>query len=176
MDIEFTGDPHQFEQKFNYRRPMYPILRYMWGTDNYRESIKDLADYASKNLEAMNPPLFLRFLNLLMNDAIFLLDEAIQYLSKIKIQQIEKDRGEWDGLAPEARREKEAGLQMFGQLARFHNIMSNETIGTLAFLTSEIKSLFVHPFLAERIISMLNYFLQHLVGPKMGALKSQGLQ
>ncbi|XP_073095807.1 ubiquitin conjugation factor E4 A isoform X1 [Manis javanica] len=171
VDIEFTGDPHQFEQKFNYRRPMYPILRYMWGTDSYRESIKDLADYASKNLEAMNPPLFLRFLNLLMNDAIFLLDEAIQYLSKIKVQQIEKDRGEWDSLTPEARREKEAGLQMFGQLARFHNIMSNETIGTLAFLTSEIKSLFVHPFLAERIISMLNYFLQHLVGPKMGALK-----
>uniref|UniRef100_A0AAF6Z7A1 Ubiquitin conjugation factor E4 n=2 Tax=Bos TaxID=9903 RepID=A0AAF6Z7A1_BOVIN len=171
VDIEFTGDPHQFEQKFNYRRPMYPILKYMWGTDTYRESIKDLADYASKNLEAMNPPLFLRFLNLLMNDAIFLLDEAIQYLSKIKIQQIEKDRGEWDNLTPEARREKEAGLQMFGQLARFHNIMSNETIGTLAFLTSEIKSLFVHPFLAERIISMLNYFLQHLVGPKMGALK-----
>lgn len=34
------GDPHQFEQKFNYRRPMYPILRYMWDTDNYRESIK----------------------------------------------------------------------------------------------------------------------------------------
>lgn len=37
-----------------------------------------LADYASVNLEAMNPPLFLRYLNLLMNDAIFLLDEAIQ--------------------------------------------------------------------------------------------------
>ncbi|XP_065426393.1 ubiquitin conjugation factor E4 A isoform X4 [Chrysemys picta bellii] len=133
VDIEFTGDPHQFEQKFNYRRPMYPILRYMWGTDSYRQSIK--------------------------------------YLSKIKVQQIEKDRGEWDNLSQEARREKESSLQMFGQLARFHNIMSNETIGTLAFLTSEIKSLFVHPFLAERIISMLNYFLQHLVGPKMGALK-----
>uniref|UniRef100_A0A8V5H9A7 Ubiquitin conjugation factor E4 A n=1 Tax=Melopsittacus undulatus TaxID=13146 RepID=A0A8V5H9A7_MELUD len=133
VDIEFTGDPHQFEQKFNYRRPMYPILRYMWDTDSYRQSIK--------------------------------------YLSKIKVQQIEKDRGEWDSLSPEARREKESSLQMFGQLARFHNIMSNETIGTLAFLTSEIKSLFVHPFLAERIISMLNYFLQHLVGPKMGALK-----
>uniref|UniRef100_A0A8C3ELV1 Ubiquitin conjugation factor E4 A n=1 Tax=Corvus moneduloides TaxID=1196302 RepID=A0A8C3ELV1_CORMO len=133
VDIEFTGDPHQFEQKFNYRRPMYPILRYMWDTDSYRDSIK--------------------------------------YLSKIKVQQIEKDRGEWDSLSPEARREKESSLQMFGQLARFHNIMSNETIGTLAFLTSEIKSLFVHPFLAERIISMLNYFLQHLVGPKMGALK-----
>lgn len=36
----FSGDPHQFEQKFNYRRPMYPILKYMWGKENYRESIK----------------------------------------------------------------------------------------------------------------------------------------
>lgn len=35
-----SGDPHQFEQKFNYRRPMYPILKYMWGKENYRESIK----------------------------------------------------------------------------------------------------------------------------------------
>uniref|UniRef100_A0A8C1CGS2 Ubiquitin conjugation factor E4 A n=2 Tax=Cyprinus carpio TaxID=7962 RepID=A0A8C1CGS2_CYPCA len=133
VDIEFTGDPHQFEQKFNYRRPMYAILKYMWGEESYRESIK--------------------------------------YLSKIKILQLERDRGEWDSLAPDARREKESSLQMFGQLGRFHNIMSNETIGTLAFLTSEIKGIFVHPFLAERIISMLNYFLQHLVGPKMGALK-----
>lgn len=39
------------------------------------------------------------------------------------------------------------------------------------FSFSEIKGIFVHPFLAERIISMLNYFLQHLAGPKMGALK-----
>ncbi|KAG5268844.1 hypothetical protein AALO_G00217100 [Alosa alosa] len=171
VDIEFTGDPHQFEQKFNYRRPMYSILKYMWNTESYRESIKHLATYASENLEAMNPPLFLRFLNLLMNDAIFLLDEAIQFLSKIKVLQLERDRGAWDDLSPDARREKESSLQMFGQLGRFHNIMSNETIGTLAFLTSEIKGIFVHPFLAERIISMLNYFLQHLVGPKMGALK-----
>ncbi|XP_010870291.1 ubiquitin conjugation factor E4 A [Esox lucius] len=171
VDIEFTGDPHQFEQKFNYRRPMYPILKYMWGKESYRESVKRLAVYASENLEAMSPPLFLRYLNLLMNDAIFLLDEAIQYLTKIKLLQLEKDQGEWEGLAPDAHREKESSLQMLGQLARFHNIMSNETIGTLAFLTSEIKGIFVHPFMAERIISMLNHFLQHLVGPKMGALK-----
>lgn len=65
-----------------------------------------------------------------------LLFSFLQYLSKIKILQLERDRGEWDSLAPDARREKESSLQMFGQLGRFHNIMSNETIGTLAFLTS----------------------------------------
>lgn len=38
--VYFSGDPHQFEQKFNYRRPMYAILKYMWGEESYRESIK----------------------------------------------------------------------------------------------------------------------------------------
>lgn len=44
--------------------------------------LQALADDASANLEAMTAPLFLRFLNLLMNDAIFLLDEAIQVKGK----------------------------------------------------------------------------------------------
>lgn len=46
-----------------------------------------------------------------------------------------------------------------------------ESISNELVCVAEIKSLFVHPFLAERMISMLNDFLQHLVGPKMGALK-----
>lgn len=50
--------------------------------------------------------------------------------------QLERDRGDWEALAPNARSEKESSLRMFGELGRFHNIMSNETIGTLAFLTS----------------------------------------
>ena len=37
-----------------------------------------LAVYAEDHIEETNPPLFLRFINLLINDAIFLLDEAIQ--------------------------------------------------------------------------------------------------
>lgn len=40
FSLYVSGDPHQFEQKFNYRRPMYSILKYMWTKENYRESIK----------------------------------------------------------------------------------------------------------------------------------------
>jgi ubiquitin conjugation factor E4 A len=36
-----------------------------------------LSQYAEENIEATDPPLFLRFINLLINDAIFLLDEAL---------------------------------------------------------------------------------------------------
>lgn len=50
-----------------------------------------------------------------------------------------------------------------GLLARFHNVMGNETIRTLRWLTSDIKSIFCHPTLVERIAGMLNYFFLHLV-------------
>lgn len=35
-------------------------------------------------MEAVTPPLFLRFINLLMNDAVYLLDEALGNMAKLK--------------------------------------------------------------------------------------------
>lgn len=39
--------------------------------------LQGLEEYAEQHLEDYKPPLFLRFVNLLINDAIFLLDEAL---------------------------------------------------------------------------------------------------
>lgn len=39
-------------------------------------------------MEAVTPPLFLRFVNLLMNDAVFLLDEALTNMEKLREMQI----------------------------------------------------------------------------------------
>lgn len=49
---------------------------------------RDLAEEAERNMEAVSPPLFLRFVNLLMNDAVFLLDEALTNMEKIRDMQI----------------------------------------------------------------------------------------
>lgn len=46
-----------------------------------------LAVDAEKNMEAVVPPLFLKFINLLINDAIFLLDEALVNMAKLKEMQ-----------------------------------------------------------------------------------------
>ena len=43
--------------------------------------LQELADYALTQIEDPDAPLFLRFINLLINDAIFLLDEAFQVSS-----------------------------------------------------------------------------------------------
>uniref|UniRef100_A0A8C4Q3Y5 Ubiquitin conjugation factor E4 A n=2 Tax=Eptatretus burgeri TaxID=7764 RepID=A0A8C4Q3Y5_EPTBU len=166
VDIEFTGDPHQFEQKFNYRRPMYPILRRMWDTASYQCTVTDLVNNAMEQMEAAPAPLLLRFLNILLNDATFLLDEAIQYLSQIKVRQQEVE-GESEVPAGERR----SSLQQLIQLARFHNVMALETLHTLACLTPGVRMILVHPIMSDRVIAMLNHFLQHLAGPRARHLK-----
>jgi hypothetical protein len=40
VSIELTGQAVAFEQKFNYRRPMYEILEYLWKIDKHRVQVK----------------------------------------------------------------------------------------------------------------------------------------
>lgn len=40
VSIEMTGQGVQFEQKFNYRRPMYQVLHYIWEKDLHKKSLK----------------------------------------------------------------------------------------------------------------------------------------
>jgi hypothetical protein len=89
VSIEMTGQSVQFEQKFNYRRPMYELIEYLWnmptivenslsggggGVDSlsadeyavlhqHRRKLKEMADFAYENLDnSEQPPLFLKFL------------------------------------------------------------------------------------------------------------------
>lgn len=165
VDIEMTGQSVQFEQKFNYRRPMYIVMDYLWGINEYRKYFKELAKEAEQNMEAINPPLFLRFLNLLINDSVFLLDEALSNMAQLKTMQTARDSGEWAKLPLREREENENMFQHTRMIARFDNILGRWSIHTLEFLTSEITDIFSHPIMVDRIAAMLNYFLLNLVGP-----------
>ena len=73
VDIETTGQAVQFEMKFSYRRPMYDVMKYIWEIDEYKHRFMSMAKTAEEQIENEDAPLFLRFVNLLINDAIFLL-------------------------------------------------------------------------------------------------------
>ncbi|XP_054167509.1 ubiquitin conjugation factor E4 A-like [Oppia nitens] len=164
-----------FEQKFGYRRPMYIVLKYLWNSAEHRTCAKELADYAINNMEAITPPLFLRFINLLINDAIFLLDESFVYMQKLRELQQQRDSGEWKKLTAQQRQQNEMNYQHTGRIARFHNIIGRDTIHTLSFITDEIKTIFCDKALVDRVAAMLNYFLHHLVGPQKRNLKVKDL-
>ncbi|XP_076443993.1 ubiquitin conjugation factor E4 A-like [Babylonia areolata] len=166
VSIEMTGQAVEFEQKFNYRRPMYLILDYIWEMDIHQKAIQELAEYAEAHIEDPDAPLFLRFINLLVNDATFLLDEALSHMSQIKTKQLERESGAWRDLPSEQQQEQMGLLRQLGMMARYHNVMANHTIHALQLLTSHITSIFWHPTFVDRIAAMLNYFLCRLVGPK----------
>jgi ubiquitin conjugation factor E4 A len=120
------------------------------------------------NMESVNPPVFLRFVNLLMNDAIYLLDEGLNYMSQLKTIHQAREAGEWERLNPQQRAEQESSLMHMGMNAKFHNVMGRETIRVLGMIneSASVRQVFCHPTLVDRIAAMLNYFLVHLVGPK----------
>lgn len=171
VGIEMTGQSVQFEQKFNYRRPMYVIMDYLWSIEEQRECFKKLAAVALDQMEAVNPPIFLRFINLLINDAIFLLDESLSNLQQIRQLQHAQDNGDWDALPDTERQQNMANMQQLGNFARFDNILGRDTINTLKMLTSEVPGIFCHPSMVDRVAAMLNYFLLNLVGPNKGNFK-----
>ncbi|XP_058813018.1 ubiquitin conjugation factor E4 A [Topomyia yanbarensis] len=171
VSIEMTGQSVQFEQKFNYRRPMYAIMDYLWKMDEQKQCFRELEREAIRNIEAEDPPIFLRFINLLINDAIFLLDESLSNLQQIRQLQAAQDAGEWASLAANERQQNVANLRHLGMLARFDNILGRDTINILQLLTSETQEIFCHSSMVDRVAAMLNYFLLNLTGPKKSNFK-----
>jgi hypothetical protein len=80
---------------------------------------RNLAAEAEANMEAVTPPLFLRFVNLLMNDAVFLLDEALSNMAQLRQMQTAREAGEWQQLPIHEREQNEGYLQHIGMIARF---------------------------------------------------------
>lgn len=150
---------------------MYNIMDYLWTLPEQKQVFKELATDAEQNMEAVNPPLFLRFINILINDAIFLLDEALTNMAQLRQMQTALENNEWERLPANEREQNIQQLQHTGMLARFDNILGMNTINTLEYLTEEIKTIFCHSTMVDRVAAMLNYFLHHLVGPKKKTLK-----
>lgn len=82
-----------------------------------------------------------------------------------------RESDEWNNLSLEERDEQLRNLELIGSIARFDNILGKATISTLSMLTTEIKSIFCHPTMVDRIVAMLNYLLLKLVGPNQKNFK-----
>lgn len=144
---------------------MYIVFKYLCTVPEHQTKLKQLAAFAEHNMDSVQSPIFLRFINLLINDAIFLLDEGLSLMSKLREAQQERDSGAWTRESNQQRQQNEANFIHLGRLAKFHNFIGRDTIATLTTITDYVKSFFSHKILVDRMASMLNYFLHHLVGP-----------
>lgn len=161
IECESTGAHTQFYDKFNIRYEIFQIIKCVWTNDFYKDQLG--------RQSRIDRPFFVRFVNLLLNDATYVLDEA---LSKFpKIHDVEKELRENQGMTQEERGQKEDELRTLESQATSYMQLANETVAMMQLFTKALRDSFTLPEVVGRLAGMLDYNLEVLVGPKSQNLK-----
>ena len=193
VDIEFGGGRSVFYDRMNIRYSIGQLLEYLWQVPGHAAAWRALA-------AAQAGGFYLRFVNMLINDAIYQLDESLKLLPAVREMEAQQADGRWAALPrqEQAERGRQAGaLQV---RAPVHQASQNRVrelpdaglrapvpprqsyltlamvhIRIMRFTSAEAACAapFLLPEMMDRVASMLNYFLAHLAGPERRKLRLQ---
>lgn len=161
IECESTGAHTQFYDKFNIRYEIFQIIKCIWSNDFYKDQLG--------RQSRVDKEFFLRFVNLLLNDATFVLDEA---LSKFpKIHDLQKELRENAGLSQEDRTSKEEELRTLEGQATSYMQLANETVAMMKLFTKALCDSFTLPEIVRRLADMLDFNLDLLASSKSQNLR-----
>lgn len=103
---------------------------------------------------------FVKFINMLMNDTTFLLDESLESLKRIhEVQDLVSDEEKWTKLSSEQQQSRMRQLSSDERQCKSYLTLARETVDMFHYLTVDIKEPFLKPELVERWVkfSILNY-------------------
>lgn len=164
-DVETTGSSSEFFDKFTIRYNISIILKGMWDNPMHRQAIVN---------ESKSGNQFVKFINMLMNDTTFLLDESLESLKRIhEVQELMSDTAAWNAMPTEQQQVRNRQLNADERQCRSYLTLARETVDMFHYLTVDIKEPFLRPELVGRLSAMLNFNLQQLCGPKCKNLKVQ---
>jgi ubiquitin conjugation factor E4 B len=164
IDVEITGASTQFYDKFNIRRDIDTIFKAMWDNPIQREAF---VQARRDDFE-----LFIRFVNMLMSDTTYHLDESLSKLAAIhNVQQAMANQEEWNARPESERKDLHSQLQQAESSAPFHTHSGRSHIQLIKEFTATTKEPFLTPEIVDRLAATLDENLVTLVGPKMQDLK-----
>ncbi|KAH6907999.1 ubiquitin conjugation factor E4 [Coprinopsis sp. MPI-PUGE-AT-0042] len=159
IEVEQTGASSQFYDKFNARRNIAFVLKIIWDNPVHREALKGVATNVDK---------FVRFVNLMINDVTYLMDESLGELAQIhNIQKEMDDKEAWDTQPQEYRREREGTLRSLERHASSYTTLGRSTVELLKVFTAEAKAPFMMPEIVHKLAAMLDYNLEALSWPTL---------
>ena len=151
VDIEFSGSHTAAYDKYEYRQEMSTVLEYLWAQPEYKKTMVAFARDLRK---------FVRFVNMLINDSIYSMNEALTKLKSIKDMQAEMaDEAAWQAQPSRTRQQRTQQLQQDENHARYFMVFTNAVMHMMEYLSEEkeVALVFMLPELAPRISEMLNY-------------------
>ncbi|KAF2013691.1 hypothetical protein BU24DRAFT_244034 [Aaosphaeria arxii CBS 175.79] len=162
IECESTGAHTQFYDKFNIRYEIFQVIKCIWPNPIYREN---LATEARVNLD-----FFVHFVNLLLNDVTYVLDESFTAFKQI--HELSKElKSPPESMDPTTRQQKEEALSSAQGRAKSYMQLTNETVSMLKLFTEALSESFTMPEIVQRLAHMLDYNLDALVGPKQSELR-----
>jgi len=167
IEAEHTGTHTQFYDKFNIRYEIFQIIKCIWPNTLYQTKLLNQAN--------QNHDFFVRYVNLLLNDVTFVLDESFGAFMTIHDTQTELKRS-GNTMDPTARQQKEEHLASAQRTAKSYMQLTNETVGMLKLFTHALAESFTMPEIVQRLADMLDYNLDAMVGPKSLNLRVDNLQ
>ena len=157
-DVEHTGATSEFYDKFTIRYHISTIFKSLW---------QNLAHHGTFMDEFNSGKQFVRYINMLINDTTFLLDESLESLKRIhEVQEEMKNKEQWDQLPRDQQQARQSQLAQDERVSRSYLALATETVDMFHILTKQVQKPFLRPELGPRLAAMLNFNLQQLCGPK----------
>ncbi|XP_011905021.1 PREDICTED: ubiquitin conjugation factor E4 B [Cercocebus atys] len=133
---------------------------------------REMYDHAQYNCLSSSGKQFVRYINMLINDTTFLLDESLESLKRIhEVQEEMKNKEQWDQLPRDQQQARQSQLAQDERVSRSYLALATETVDMFHILTKQVQKPFLRPELGPRLAAMLNFNLQQLCGPKCRDLK-----
>ncbi|KNC84865.1 hypothetical protein SARC_02925 [Sphaeroforma arctica JP610] len=162
-EVESTGAHNQFYEKISIRHNISAILKALWDNAEHKQAVVAVSE---------NQEVFVRFVNHLMNDCMYMLDEALGVLGTIRdFEQLQLNRAKWEGMEQEEQEAKQSEFKEADRRAKSLVTFSNTLVNTLYYLTQAIPHPFLSDVVVDRLAAMLNYNLVMIAGPKCQSLK-----
>lgn len=166
VDVEHTGSHTQFYDKFSIRYQIGSIVESLWYLADYRKSVRD---------EARDEARFLRFVNMMLNDANHLLDSVLDDLEEMHTLEllVRHKTEEWESLSDEEKKERVERLKRLESSSKAFNQLANNNVKLLWLLTDDavVRRIFLRDEMVSRLAEMLNYLLERLCGQRCQNLK-----
>ncbi|XP_067423475.1 ubiquitin conjugation factor E4 B isoform X1 [Emydura macquarii macquarii] len=162
-DVEHTGATSEFYDKFTIRYHISTIFKSLWQNIGHHGTFME---------EFNSGKQFVRYINMLINDTTFLLDESLESLKRIhEVQEEMKNKEQWDLLPRDQQQARQSQLAQDERVSRSYLALATETVDMFHILTKQVQKPFLRPELGPRLAAMLNFNLQQLCGPKCRDLK-----
>eukprot|EP01087_Luapelamoeba_hula_P019356 TRINITY_DN6399_c1_g1_i1.p1 TRINITY_DN6399_c1_g1~~TRINITY_DN6399_c1_g1_i1.p1 ORF type:complete len:1181 (-),score=268.98 TRINITY_DN6399_c1_g1_i1:450-3992(-) len=163
VDIEFAERAHNFYEKFNTRYYVAAVMRHIWQIPDHKKTIE--ATVASDEV------MFLKFVNMLLNDSTYLLDESLNKLMELHNIEVAMAAPTWRTTDAATREEAQSNHQRIERQVGTYMLLGNETMDMIHYLTKDLPHAFLRPELMDRLAAMLGDLLAQLAGPKCANLR-----